>query len=923
MTINLSDNSPRVNYTVAAGVTQSSFTVPFDFFEEGDVNVYVDGVLKTITTDYTISGGSGTGGTVTMSVTGISGGSSVVLTRDLTIERTTDFPTSGPFDVTSLNTELDRFTAMSADLKDQVDRALQLTDYDVDANLTLPDLNSRKGKVLAFDATTGDLVNGPSTAGVTTVAAAAADIATLADIQDGTVATNAITDAAAIKTNITTVAGIASNVTTVAGNTANINTVSGNTANINTVAGINANVTTVAGISSDVTAAAGISADITAVVADATDIGTVSANIADVNTVAGISADVSTVAADGTDIGVVAGISSDVTTVSGIASNVTSVVGNSSNINAVAGNAANINAVAADATDIGTVSSNIANVNTVASNTSNINAVVADATDIGTVATNIANVNTTASNIANVNSVAGNSANINAVAADATDIGTVSTNIANVNTVAGINADVTTVAGIAADVTAAATNASDISAIAAEVAKVVTVANDLNEAVSEIDTVANSIANVDLVGASITDVNTVASNLSGITAFADVYASGPTDPTTNLNEGDLFFNTTSDTLKVYNGTAWEAGVTAGSGFLPLSGGQLTGNLTFSSTQTVDGRDVSVDGAKLDGIEAGATADQTASEILTEIKTVDGSGSGLDADLLDGQQGSYYLDANNFTNMPPSDVVGDTTPQLGGNLDTNGNDITFGNNDKAIFGAGKLDIHHDGADNLIRDLGTGNNYIQTNNSWRFTDVGNNETHMIINDNGAIHLYYDNATKLSTSATGVSVTGTVAATAFTGDGSGLTGVEAFPSGTLMLFQQTSAPTGWTKQTTHNDKALRVVSGTVGSGGSSGFTTAFGTPTVTGTIAGSTGSHTLTTAEMPSHNHTFDNWAAGYPWRGGSYTSVGGDGNGGYLYGTVTVSSTGGGGSHSHSLSASFSGGAAAINVQYVDLIIASKN
>ena len=60
---------------------------------------------------------------------------------------------------------------------------------------------------------------------------------------------------------------------------------------------------------------------------------------------------------------------------------------------------------------------------------------------------------------------------------------------------------------------------------------------------------------------------------------------------------------------------------------------FTGNIELSGT--VDGRDVSTDGTKLDGIEAGATADQTASEILTAIKTVDGSGSGLDADLLDG------------------------------------------------------------------------------------------------------------------------------------------------------------------------------------------------------------------------------------------------------------------------------------------------
>lgn len=61
---------------------------------------------------------------------------------------------------------------------------------------------------------------------------------------------------------------------------------------------------------------------------------------------------------------------------------------------------------------------------------------------------------------------------------------------------------------------------------------------------------------------------------------------------------------------------------------------INGNITISGT--VDGRDVSTDGAKLDLIEASATADQTAAEILTAIKTVDGTTSGLDADLLDGQ-----------------------------------------------------------------------------------------------------------------------------------------------------------------------------------------------------------------------------------------------------------------------------------------------
>lgn len=106
--------------------------------------------------------------------------------------------------------------------------------------------------------------------------------------------------------------------------------------------------------------------------------------------------------------------------------------------------------------------------------------------------------------------------------------------------------------------------------------------------------------------------------------------------------------------------------------LPLAGGQMTGNITFSGTQTVDGRDLSVDGAKLDGIEAGATADQTASEILTAIKTVDGAASGLDADLLDGQQGDYYLNTSSSVQTKGGDLrVGGSTYNIGiGTSNTN-------------------------------------------------------------------------------------------------------------------------------------------------------------------------------------------------------------------------------------------------------------
>ncbi len=75
----------------------------------------------------------------------------------------------------------------------------------------------------------------------------------------------------------------------------------------------------------------------------------------------------------------------------------------------------------------------------------------------------------------------------------------------------------------------------------------------------------------------------------------------------------------------------------------------------SATQTLAGVMSAADKTKLDGIEVGATGDQTANEILTSLKTVDGSGSGLDADLLDGQEGAYYLNASNLNSGTVNDA----------------------------------------------------------------------------------------------------------------------------------------------------------------------------------------------------------------------------------------------------------------------------
>lgn len=83
-----------------------------------------------------------------------------------------------------------------------------------------------------------------------------------------------------------------------------------------------------------------------------------------------------------------------------------------------------------------------------------------------------------------------------------------------------------------------------------------------------------------------------------------------------------------------------------SGAVEVAAIDSDGNITTSGT--VDGRDIASDGTKLDGIETGATADQTAADIRTlgffDVSN-DGTGSGLDADLLDGQEASAFAAAS--------------------------------------------------------------------------------------------------------------------------------------------------------------------------------------------------------------------------------------------------------------------------------------
>ena len=217
------------------------------------------------------------------------------------------------------------------------------------------------------------------------------------------------------------------------------------------------------------------------------------------------------------------------------------------------------------------------------------------------------------------------------------------------------------------------------------------------------------------------DVATDGTKLDGIEASADVTDTANVTAAGALMDSEV---TNLAQVKAFDSAdyATAAQGTTADNALPKAGGTMTGNIVMSGAQTVDGRDLSVDGTKLDGIATSATANPNAID----------------------------------------NVVEDLTPQLGGDLASNGNDILFADNDKAIFGAGSdLQIYHTGSHSYVDDTGTGNLYLNSNGAGTII-TGAGETQATFFTNGAVNLYYDNSAKLATTSTGISVTGSLAVT-----------------------------------------------------------------------------------------------------------------------------------------------------------------
>ena len=504
---------------------------------------------------------------------------------------------------------------------------------------------------------------------------------------------------------------------------------------------------------------------------------------------------------------------------------------------------------------------------------------------------------------------------------------------------------------------------------------------------------------------------------------------------TGATVGDIVFIQAFGTFELgdhYNKTVSDARFAPASGgvlatnALPKSGGAMTGAITTNST--FDGRNVSVDGTKLDTIPVISTA-STASFIAKgtngvtdgyiqlncevnshgiklkspphsaqadytlvfpnddggngQVLTSNGSGvmswttvdltalsgasltsgiiptarinaSSIANDLLDSQHyAAGSIDAEHLA----ADIIDGT--KIADNA-INSEHYTDGSIDTAHFAAGSVDAAAMGANSVdsseLVDGSVDRSHLAADivDGTKIADDAVNSEHIA---DGAIDLAHMSANSVDSdqyvdgSVDDAHISG-MAASKLTGalpaiSGANLTGVDPFPSGTVMVFYQTAAPTGWTKSTSHNNKALRVVSGN--GGGNGGTHDLSSPPSLAHTHSGgshdhtigahshgnnlSAAAHTLSTAQMPSHNHSVSTNQA--------YNVNNSIGQGDAAYGnsSATTSSTGGGGSHSHGMSGSVSNSSAynsgastvvtdsttptAFAPKYIDVIICAKD
>jgi len=406
--------------------------------------------------------------------------------------------------------------------------------------------------------------------------------------------------------------------------------------------------------------------------ADKATLTNLNSNIASVNAVNASLADVTTVANDLNEP------VSEIDTVATNIANVNTVGTGIANVNTVAGISADITTLAGTA-GLTTLASNAGNIATVAGQitpTNNISTVAGAVANIGTVATDIANVNSVGGSIANVNTVAGNNANITTVAGANANITTVATDIANVNLVGGSIANVNTVA----------TNVANVNTVAGNNANINTVAgNNAN-----INTVAGISADVTTVASNAGNISTVATDIAKVITAAD-------DLNEAISEIDTVANAIANVDLVGNNIA-NVNLVGGSIANVNTVGSNIGTVNdFAARYRVSASDPST------SLDAGDLAFNTTANVLKYY-----NGTTWESIVAGGL----------------TDIVQDGTPQLGGNLDVNGNSIVSTSNADINItpnGTGKVLLSSIPYPNT---LGTAGQILKVNSGATGLDFGSN-------------------------------------------------------------------------------------------------------------------------------------------------------------------------------------------------------
>ena len=345
-----------------------------------------------------------------------------------------------------------------------------------------------------------------------------------------------------------------------------------------------------------------------------------------------------------------------------------------------------------------------------------------------------------------------------------------------------------------------------------------------------------------------------------------------------------------------------------------------------------------DRLKLELMETGANANTWGNNTNTNLETLDAFSAGYLSKSVAGSANVTLTSNNADPTAEASNKVIEFTGALTGDITVFipavENNYIFFNNTSGAFTL------------TVAPTGHGSNGVSITQGAHTVQYCTGDTIVDLFANSLGTLSVKNTVNVAGNVT-ISSNGVVAATSYTGNGSGLTGVDPFEANTSMVFNQASAPTGWTKQTgaALANTAMSIVTGTGGgTGGSDSFYSTFAVSRstasgslpvaslpVSGSVSGTVGDTSLSTPQIASHSHSFS-IIQPHP-NSGSPNVARGSGN---QPGTAGTSSAGGGGSHAHPFSGSLSSASTgsgttgsgsfsmpAMDVKYANVIIANKD